>query len=301
MAPSPRSRPTRLDALARALWGRSGAATASRRGVLWGLAGLAAGGVLPRGGVARALDTGPDGAPDGAGAGDTGAGDACPPAAPPAAAPPVGAATLRPRAAAIYAGSCLDLGADPAFALLDVGLNGADAATPTADMGTVGAASAVAGQLSVTLLDVALADLYGQPHAIAVRADADGGAVVACGDVGGRLERQVAGEDLVLGLPERGNSGLSGIAWLRGDADRTLVHVFLAPGLGGGVGATQMVVIDDAVNVRNSPTTDAAVVGVLDRGARVTATGAAFAGWIPITDPATGVSGYVLAEFLQEE
>jgi hypothetical protein len=214
----------------------------------------------------------------------------------------VGAEALRPRPVRVYAGTCLDLG-DPAFELLEVGNGGAGAAaTPAAGGGVVGAPGAVPGQMSVTLLDVALADLYGQPRAIAVLADAEGGGVIACGDIGGRLERQVGGEELVLGLPERGGSGLSGIAWLRSEADRTLAHVFLAPGLGGGglVGGP-MVVIDDDVNVRNSPTTDAAVVGVLQRGARVTATGAAFAGWIPITDPASGVSGYVLEEFLQAE
>jgi len=278
----------RLDGLARALWVGSG--TASRRRVLWGISGLVGVGLLPRSTPARAFD------------GDQEV--TCTVGV--AAAPTVASTSLPTRVAGVYAGSCRDLGTTPAFALLDLEASGAGVATPTAgDAGVVlGAPTALPGQLSVTLVNAALRDLLDAPHAIAVLGPAgDPAAPVACGDIGGRLGGQVSDEDLVIGLRERGGSGAAGVAWLRGDADRTLIHVLLAVGLADGVGpaGTTLVINDDGVNLRGSPTTEAEVLGVLNLGARVTATGAAVDGWRPVTDPVTGVKGYVLVGFLEVE
>lgn len=281
-------RPNRLDAIARLVW--TGAAT-SRRGLVGGLAALLGGGLLPIGNEASALDTEP--------VADTDPTGACATTAAPAPAP---AAVLPapPRPAAIYAGTCSSLGESAAFDLLPLGVAGtADDATPEAGSDTLGASTAIVGEWSATLVSTALGALLDEPHAIAVLRDDDDAAPIACGDIGGRLAVDASGESLVLGVREVSGSSYSGMAWLRGDADRTLVQLFLASGLASNAAGQNLVITDDGVNVRSSPTTDAAVVGTLQSGTRVTATGAAIAGWVPITDPATGISGYVLEEFLQ--
>jgi len=82
--------------------------------------------------------------------------------------------------------------------------------------------------MSVTLLDVSLADLLAEDNVIDIRAGGDDlDTVIACGDIGGQL----MGRDLSIGLRETDGSGFSGIAWLRDQGENTLVYVFLAQGL----------------------------------------------------------------------
>jgi hypothetical protein len=69
-------------------------------------------------------------------------------------------------------------------------------------------------------------------HAIDIRVVANDPATsIACGDIGGPVEAGATGDELAVGLQERGQSAYAGIAWLQSETDRTLVRVFLARGL----------------------------------------------------------------------
>jgi hypothetical protein len=133
-----------------------------------------------------------------------------------------------PLPARIYAGRCGALGAEPAFQLIDVGsVEGVEEGeTPQ------GALTAIPAEFSTTVVNATLGDLLGAEHAIDVRVDdADPATSIACGDVGGPVEAGAEGEELAVGLQERGQSAYSGVAWLQGEGDRVLVRVFLARGL----------------------------------------------------------------------
>lgn len=288
---------TRIDLLARAMG--SGAPKATRRGLLWGLAGLV-GLANPTGGgplTAAGFPTRP--------MADTT--DGCLPTpgsvvtTTTTTTATTAIAAAAPRGATIFRGTCLEDGGESAFALLPLGSGRATAGTPTANAADLaGLPSAIPGQLSVTLVDTTLDGLLGTPHGVRILSDESAEAtVIACGDIGGRPGGQTTDEDLVFGIRERNGSGYAGVAWLRGDANRTLVHLLLAPGLhGGGIG-TPLRVTEDDVNLRAGPSTDAAVVATLALDAPLTATGPEADGWIPVTDPTTGTAGYVLADFVR--
>src|SRR5215212_6877578 len=223
----------KFDALTVAM--TSDAHRASRRRVLRGLAMLAALGVAP--GVAQAFDGGPlpvqpavGGAGCNSGA-DCAAGEIC----------LNGGCTPReltgvggliqpgePLPARIYVGRCGALGADPAFQLIDVGaIEGIEAGEAPQ-----GALTAIPAEFSTTVVNSPLADLLASEHAIDVRVDdADPATSIACGDIGGPIEAGAEGDELAVGLRERGQSAYSGIAWLQEEDERTLVRVFLARGL----------------------------------------------------------------------
>lgn len=303
--------PHRLDALARAVWngGERGVlpagVTSTRRGVVGALLGAAAG-LLAQGspGVAADSDETNGCTPTPTAGGGSTQGTTVSSAQVPENPndPPT------PRPARIYEGTCLDLSADPAFQLLDVGSGRAAGAAASPAAGgsgsrAVGVTTAVPGQLSLTLVGASLRDLLASPHAIAVFGqDGGDGPPIACGDVGGRAGGQISDDDLVFGLRERSGSGYSGLAWLRGDTDRTLVHVFLARGLAegpAGVGGESLTVTEDGVNVRAAASTDAEVVGTLDAGIRVTTLGPATDGWIEVSDPLSGIRGFILQDYLK--
>jgi hypothetical protein len=133
-----------------------------------------------------------------------------------------------PLPARIFAGRCGNLGAEPAFQLIDVGsVEGVeDDETPE------GALTAVPAEFSTTVVNTTLADLLTSEFAIDVRVDAaDPATSIACGDIGGPVEAGAAGNELAVGLQERGQSAYSGIGQLQDEGDRTLVRVFLARGL----------------------------------------------------------------------
>src|SRR5919112_5298230 len=134
----------------------------------------------------------------------------------------------QPLPARIYAGRCGALGADPAFQLIDVGaIEGIE--TGEAPQGAL---TAIPAEFSTTVVNAPLADLLGTEHAIDVRVDdADPATSIACGDIGGPVEAGTEGDELAVGLAERGQSAYSRIAWLQAEEERTLVRVFLARGL----------------------------------------------------------------------
>ena len=357
----------RFDALTVAM--TSGAQRASRRRVLRGLAMLAAIGVAP--GAARAFDGGPvpvqpavGGAACNSGA-DCAAGEVClngacaprgstgqlvgepvaggttpgtTPVAAPETVPLTGVGGLIqpgvPLPARIYAGRCGALGAEPAFQLIDVG------AVEGIEEGEApqGALTAIPAEFSTTVVNAPLADLLGTEHAIDVRVDdADPATSIACGDIGGPIEAGTEGDELAVGLQERGQSAYSGIAWLQQEDERTLVRVFLARGLDSEdttvaaqtvatavaepetepaveevaqaagtpvvgaatpLGAGARVVTSIDVNLRAEPAEDAEVVTILGQGVELEVTGAPVDGWVPVTEPSSGQAGFVSDEFV---
>jgi len=360
----------RFDALTVAM--TSGAHRASRRRVLRGLAMLAAMGVAP--GVARAFDGGPvpvqpavGGIACNSGA-DCAAGEIClngacapreltgtgttgqlvgepatgepgtTPVAVPETAPPAGVGGLiqpgEPLPARIYAGRCGALGVEPAFQLIDVGaVEGIEAGEAPQ-----GALTAIPAEFSTTVVNAPLADLLASEHAIDIRVDdADPATSIACGDIGGPIEAGADGDELALGLQERGQSAYSGIGWLQDEGERTLVRVFLARGLDSDdaaaapqVAATEVaepeaepaveevaqpagtpvvgaatplgpgarVVTTIDVNLRSEPAEDAEVVTILGQGVELDVTGAPVDGWVPVTEPGTGQAGFVSDQFV---
>ena len=131
-----------------------------------------------------------------------------------AATPDVRVETSSP--AAIYEGTCDDLGSSAAFTLDELATD--STATRT---GAGGAATVVT---STSTVDAALADLLAAPHAIAVSLSADDETTAACGDIGG----YETDEQLAIGLAEVDNSGVFGVATLQGAGDRTEVVLYLA-------------------------------------------------------------------------
>jgi hypothetical protein len=133
-----------------------------------------------------------------------------------------------PLPARIFAGRCGALTAEPAFQLIDVGsVEGVeDNEAPE------GALTAIPAEFSTTVVNATLETLLASEHSIDVRVDANDPATsIACGDIGGPVEAGATGDELAVGLQERGQSAYSGIAWLQSESDRTLVRVFLARGL----------------------------------------------------------------------
>jgi hypothetical protein len=355
----------RFDALAMAM--TTSATRPSRRKVLRGLAALAVAGFTP--GAALAFDGGGLGpAPQpitGAGCSsgaDCAAGEiclngACAPRSavggaaetpvaqqvpgttavtPPQVTPVSGVGGLiqpgEPLPARIYAGRCGALGAEAAFQLIDVGsVEGAEEEeTPQ------GALTAIPAEFSTTVVNATLSDLLATEHAIDVRVDdADPATSIACGDIGGPVEAGPTGNELAVGLQERGDSAYSGIAWLQEEDQRTVVRVFLARGLEGGMPVTaaqpaavetpeptaapaevaqaagtpvveaiaplgpgSVVVTTIDVNLRAEPSDDAEVLTILGQGVELEVTGAPTDGWVPVIDPVSGQAGFVSDQFV---
>jgi hypothetical protein len=234
-----------------------------------------------------------------------------------------------PLPARIYAGRCGALGAEPAFQLIDVGsVEGIEEGeTPQ------GALTAIPAEFSTTVVNATLSDLLASEFAIDVRVDdADPATSIACGDIGGPVEAGAEGEELAVGLQERGESAYSGIGWLQGQDDRTVVRVFLARGLEGGATVTapqpvaeapaeeapvevaqaagtpitgavgigpgaQLVTTID-VNLRAEPSEEGTVIQILGEGVVLEVTGAPENGWVPVLEPASGQRGFVSDQFV---
>jgi hypothetical protein len=239
-----------------------------------------------------------------------------------------------PLPARLYAGRCGALGAEPAFQLIDVGaIEGIEEGEAPQ-----GALTAIPAEFSTTVVNAPLADLLATEHAIDVRVDdADPATSIACGDVGGPIEAGTEGDELAVGLRERGQSAYSGIAWLQAEEERTLVRVFLARGLDSEdttvaaqtvatevaepdaapaveeaaqpagtpvVGAATplvagaRVVTSIDVNLRAEPAEDAEVISILGQGVELEVTGAPVDGWVPVTEPSSGQTGFVSDQFV---
>jgi hypothetical protein len=109
----------------------------------------------------------------------------------------------------------------------DVAVPLADAA-PSAEA-PQGLTSAIPVRVSITTVEMPLADILASEHSINYHESADTLDVyIACGDIGGPI---MDGADVAIGLADQNGSGHSGIAWLHDNGDdTTTVYVFLMEG-----------------------------------------------------------------------
>ncbi len=140
----------------------------------------------------------------------------------------------------IHEGNCETLNPTPLFPLADVEMRSGmsmDMASPAASpmaMGT-GSMEAMPAAVSVTTVAVSLETILSAEHAINVHESAENaGNYIACGAIGGTPDSD---GNLFIGLSELNGSGYSGVAWLQGTGEETIVTVFLAQGLSGGTTA----------------------------------------------------------------
>ena len=129
-----------------------------------------------------------------------------------------------PHPAHIHQGTCDDLDPTPAYPLADLTLAPA-AATP----GTANATVAIPVAMSVTTLDIPLAELLASPYVINIHESAEEFAEdLACGAIGG----EPGADGLAVGLAPHGPHGdFSGVAWLRPAGAQTVVAAFLTAGI----------------------------------------------------------------------
>jgi hypothetical protein len=251
----------------------------TRRGVLRGIAGVAAAGVFAR--TRPASADGGDGTGVGGSDGTT-PGGTCVPISRSAS-----ASHQPPFPALIVAGTCESPNYDTTYSLFDV----------AAESAPVGAATAAAVYQSTTTVRLALDDLVKSAYSVVVRAS-DEETVVACGEIGGVR----SGDDLTVGIKERNSSNHTGFAWIRGNGESSLVYLFLGRGLStidtaiAEKGSTVVTTVD--VNLRAEASEDAEIVALLAEGTELTVTGTATGSWVPVENPETGDEGFVSAEFL---
>jgi len=139
----------------------------------------------------------------------------------------------------IHEGNCDTLNPTPLIPLANVtmsmamGMMASPAASPSASgsMG-MGSSMAIPAAMSVTLIEIGVADILAAEHAVNVLlSPEEAGTYIACGAIGGTPD---ANGDLIIGLAELNGLGYSGIAWLHDNGDNTsTVTIFLAQGLSG--------------------------------------------------------------------
>jgi hypothetical protein len=144
------------------------------------------------------------------------------PTSTPAETPPPAATPASGLPAAIFDGTCdQDSWDDPVVELTDL--------TPAQDDPT-GSADAIPVETSYTAVSFALDVPFQSDTVLVVFNEDDPTEVIACGAIGGTI----ADHQVAIGLQETGDSGWSGIAYLRAtpnDPDQTGITVFLAEGL----------------------------------------------------------------------
>jgi hypothetical protein len=121
--------------------------------------------------------------------------------------------------------------ADMASPVTDEDMVASPEATPVmGDTTGMGSASAIPAGQSTTVVEIALADILADDHAINVHlSNEDPGTYIACGAIGGVPDDN---GNLFIGLAEQNDSGYSGVAWLHDNGDgTTTVTIFLGWGL----------------------------------------------------------------------
>lgn len=251
----------------------------SRRSFLRSFA-LAAGGSMAVSGSARALDSTSSGV----------GGSTSPSVCPPSRRPTKKVSATAPFPVFIVGGSCDSPDETISYNLIDAGAQSANDKKQ-------GSKSAIYTASSVTSIRVRLDDLLAKPHAVVVRADKTSGDLIACGEIGG----VTVDKTLTMGLKERNGSGYAGVAALTGDDAQTMVSIYVAQDLFELVDSWegQTVVATDDINLRDSPSEQGKVVAVLGAGSVLTVTGPAQGDWIPVTNEATGASGWVNVNYVE--
>src|SRR5262245_25258330 len=141
--------------------------------------------------------------------------------------------------ARIQKGSC-DALDGVAFPLTGVGATISLEGTPIPTPEMVGASAAGSLDTSDTILGTSLSDLVKGAYAIVIyESDEAMDHIIACGDVGGPLTRQMAGmvmpgDELAIWLSPTGDSGTAGLALLQANGDHASLRIFLAESEEGG-------------------------------------------------------------------
>ncbi len=109
--------------------------------------------------------------------------------------------------------------------------------TPMAAGEMMGAEAAAMVEVSETTVDALLEDILAEEHAINVHESEENvGTYIACGEIGGTMMMgTMMGDALAVGLRELKGSGYTGIATLQAMDEQTLVTVYLAQDLAGGM------------------------------------------------------------------
>lgn len=240
-----------------------------------------------------------------------------------------------PLPARIYAGRCGALGAQPAFQLIDVGpIEGADG-TPEGALTAIPAENSTT-VVNTTLEDLLASEhaidiRVDDADAATSIACGDIGGLVDNGANGPELsigleERGNSGYSGIAWLQQDGERTVTRVflaRGLEGQAGATEAQVVPAaqpvetpvpeatveasqaagtPAAAVGqlspLGPGTRVVTTIDVNLRSAPTQDAEVVTILGQGVELEVTGAPQDGWVPVTVPGSGESGYVSDQFL---
>jgi hypothetical protein len=249
----------------------------SRRSFLRSLA-IAAGGSVATVGVVSADSTS-------SGVGGSTSTSVCPPSR----RPTKKVSATAPFPVFIVGGTCAEIDDTINYNLIDAGSDQSGAKTS-------GSKKAIPVASSTTSIRVLLDDLLAKPHAVVVRAGTSNDELIACGEVGGKL----ANKTVALGLQERNGSGYAGIASLTSDGDQTTIAIYVAQDLFELVDSWegQTVVATTDINLRKTPSEDGKVIAVIGEGTVMTVTGPAQGDWLPVTDSASGDSGYVNASYV---
>jgi hypothetical protein len=124
----------------------------------------------------------------------------------------------------VHVGTCAELDPNPAYPLNNVGPRTNDDGELPPPEDVRGSLTANPVMVSETEIEVNLDDLLETAHAINIHlSDQDMATYVACGDIGG----PVIDDELYIGIMSQNDSGVSGIAKLERDDDKTDVTIYL--------------------------------------------------------------------------
>ena len=176
-------------------------------------------------------------------------------------------ASMAAHPAHIHAGTCptpgnvvAELGAVSGQFLVD--------GTASASAESIGQATAVPVEASITTVALPLADIAAGGHAIVVHKSLDEmGVYILCGDIGGHT---IGSADLPIGLAALNDSGYSGIAWLHDNGDgSTAVNLFATRAPAATAQTLDITLSDFAVGIRPTTTKVGEPITFLARNAGV--------------------------------
>ena len=158
---------------------------------------------------------------------------------------------------------------------------------------------------SQTIISTALADILKSPHAVMLQASGTDTTAIACGNLGSKANNN----SLSVGIQEQNGSTYSGIANFTTTSTGLSVNLLVARDLFQTVSGTtssafavgSLVIADVDLNLRETPADNGKVIAILGQGSELKVTGAAQGIWLPVTDTASGDSGYVNSTYVTAE
>ncbi len=201
----------------------------------------------------------------------------------------------------IYEGTCGKLTKDPAFPLIDitsVGADGKEQKIPD------GAPSDATTDFSATVVNAKLADLLSaKEYVVDVRTDAkDPKTTIGCAKIDGEIDTTAEKPEIVIPMVSEEENALTGTIWLRDQGTRTLSYVFVERPTDDpkGIRKGDTVMPSADLNMRAEASTDAQIVEVVGIGVPLMVTAAPKDGWVPVTNEASGNSGFVNEDWVEK-